>query len=299
VRGFRAQILYALTLHLLGRRIAKKFIERMENGAPSERCRALRKAVSILIDDSSEPNSLRAAIRDLRRHDAGGFANAFLAIPAFNGKSSFGVPAIVTAHRRFRTSPEIIDEIDATLNALIARLESADSLTAEHSRAVSSWCARLARRLGMTSEEVALASRSGLVHDVGKLRTPAEILNAPRSLSAEEWQIMRAHALVGESIVLGIPIIQHLSVAVRSHHERIDGKGYPDGIKGLRIPTIARLVAVADCFNAMIGRRPYRKPMPPSIALMELERHRGTQFDPEIVDAMIDIVAGPAEKRYA
>jgi HD-GYP domain-containing protein (c-di-GMP phosphodiesterase class II) len=151
----------------------------------------------------------------------------------------------------------------------------------------------------MSGQEIVFASRSGLVHDIGKIETPAEILNAPRSLSAEEWDVMRAHALAGEAIVQEIPILRHLSTAVRSHHERIDGKGYPDGTRGLRIPTIARLVAVADSFNAMIGRRAYRKPMPPSIALLELERHRGTQFDPEIVEAMIDIVSRPAEARYA
>jgi energy-coupling factor transport system substrate-specific component len=151
----------------------------------------------------------------------------------------------------------------------------------------------------MSAEEIVLASRSGLIHDVGKLKTPADILNAPRALSADEWEIMRAHALIGEGIVLEIPTLRHLSIAVRSHHERLDGKGYPDGTRGLRIPAIARLVSVADSFNAMIGRRAYRKPMPPSIALVELDRHRGTQFDPDIVDAMIDIVAGSIQARYA
>ena len=299
VRAYRAKVLYALALRLLGRRIAKKVISDLERSAPSARCRAMCNAVDVLVNASSRSGwteRLQTAIQDLWHHDAGGFAKAFLAVPAFESTTNDGAP--LTARRR-RTSPEIVDEIDAALNSLIARLDVADSLTAEHSRAVSSWCARLARRLGMSADEIVLASRSGLVHDVGKLQTPIAILTAPRSLTAEEWDIMRAHALIGEAMVLEIPVIRHLSAAVRSHHERIDGKGYPDGTKGLGIPAIARIVAVADSFNAMVGRRPYRKPMPPSIALLELERHRGTQFDPEIVDAMIDIVAGTAEKRYA
>ncbi len=185
---------------------------------------------------------------------------------------------------------DILDEVDAAINGLVSRLDVVDPLTAEHSRAVASWCTRLARKLGFRADEIVLAARSGLVHDVGKIYTPREILTAPRSLTREEWDVMRAHAAAGESIVRGIPKLAFLSVAVRSHHERLDGKGYPDGMPGSKIPVVARLVAVADSFNAMIGRRPYRRPMPPAIALSEIERHRGTQFDPEIADAILDLV---------
>jgi HD-GYP domain-containing protein (c-di-GMP phosphodiesterase class II)/ATP/maltotriose-dependent transcriptional regulator MalT len=194
---------------------------------------------------------------------------------------------------------ELVDEIDAAINELIARLDTVDALTAEHSRAVSSWCARLARMMGMGADEVTLASRSGLIHDIGKIRTPIEVLTAPRKLTLPEWQIMREHVEAGEDIVRGISPLSFLSVAVRSHHERIDGKGYPDGTAGSKIPFIARLVAVADSFNAMIGRRPYRRPMPPSIALEELQRHRGTQFDPEIAGAMIVAVTSQRSQTCA
>ncbi len=300
VRAYRAKVLAALTLSLLGRKVAVPLIDTFLASAPSERSRALCTAVRSLVlarMHRASREEVDKALELLWKHHAGGFAKAFSEIPAFHHAPR----TLVLPQRARRTGslPDIVDEVDAALNELITRLDRTDPLTAEHSRAVSSWCARLARRLGMSAQEIVLASRSGLIHDVGKLKTPIDILNAPRSLSAEEWEIMRAHALIGESIVLEIPMLRHLSVAVRSHHERIDGKGYPDGARGLRIPTIARLVAVADSFNAMIGRRAYRKPMPPPVALMELERHRGTQFDPEIVDAMIDVVAGPAEARYA
>jgi putative nucleotidyltransferase with HDIG domain len=183
-----------------------------------------------------------------------------------------------------------LDEVDARIDALVMRLESCDPLSSEHSRAVAAWCSRISRRLGLDAQEVTFATRCGLLHDVGKALTPLEVLNAPRALSETEWKIMRAHAAAGERLVRGIPELRTFAPAVRSHHERLDGRGYPDGLPASAIPLTARIVAVADCFNAMIGRRPYRLPMQPTRALEELVRNRGTQFDPEIVDAMVAVV---------
>ena len=191
-----------------------------------------------------------------------------------------------------RVADEPLDEIDARIDGLVVRLEARDPLTSEHSRAVASWCARLGRRLGLDAADVTFVTRCGLLHDVGKAATPLEILNAPRALDRSEWRVMRAHAAAGEAIVRKIPELRAFSPAVRSHHERLDGGGYPDGLPGAAIPLSARIVAVADCFNAMIGRRPYRMPLAPSRALEELVRHRGTQFDPEIVDAMVAVIVG-------
>ena len=101
---------------------------------------------------------------------------------------------------------------------------------------------------------------------------------------------MRGHSAAGAAIVAEVPLIANLVPAVRSHHERFDGTGYPDRLKFEAIPREARIVAVADAFNAMIGRRPYRPPLAPSVALEQLVQGRGTQFDPDIVDAMIDVV---------
>ncbi len=187
---------------------------------------------------------------------------------------------------------ERLDELDSRIDALIVRLESRDPLSSEHSRAVAGWCARLGRRLGLGADEVAFATRCGLLHDVGKALTPLEVLNAPRALDEREWRLMRAHAAAGEALVRQVGELRPFAPAVRSHHERLDGKGYPDGLRLGAIPLMARIVAVADCFNAMIGRRPYRQPMAPSRALDELVQNRGTQFDPEIVEAMIDVVMG-------
>jgi putative nucleotidyltransferase with HDIG domain len=185
---------------------------------------------------------------------------------------------------------EAVDEIDVVIDGLLTRLDQADVLTAEHSRAVASWCARLAKRLGASKEEIVHLGRAGLVHDIGKVSTPIAILTAPRSLDDAEMAIMRQHSAAGALIVRDVPLIANLTPAVRSHHERFDGAGYPDGLKWESIPREARIVAVADSFNAMIGRRPYRPPLAPSVALEQLVEGRGSQFDPDIVDAMIDVV---------
>ncbi len=187
-------------------------------------------------------------------------------------------------------SREAVDEIDVVLDGLLLKLDQADVFTAEHSRAVASWCARLAKTLGGSKDDVLHLTRAGLIHDIGKVTTPASILTAPRGLTEEEYAVMRRHSAEGEKIVLEVPLIANLAPAVRSHHERFDGAGYPDNLRGEAIPHVARIVAVADSFNAMIGRRPYRPPLAPSVALERLVEGRGGQFDPEIVDAMIQVV---------
>ncbi len=185
---------------------------------------------------------------------------------------------------------EAVDEVDVVIDGMLTRLDQTDVLTAEHSRAVASWCTRLAKRLGASKEEAIHLGRAGLIHDIGKVTTPASILTAPRRLDDAEMEIMRGHSEAGALIVREIPLIANLTPAVRSHHERFDGTGYPERLMYESIPREARIVAVADAFNAMIGRRPYRPPLAPSVALEQLVGGRGSQFDPEIVDAMIDVV---------
>lgn len=209
------------------------------------------------------------------------------------------IDAVITEVERLTAIPrlvrepalhEAIDEIDVALDDLVARLDDSDPLTAEHSRAVSAWCARLGRRLALAKHDIVHVSRCGLVHDIGKVTTPSEILNAPRRLSDDEMEIMKRHAEDGAKMIADMPLVNHMVPAVRNHHERFDGRGYPDGLAGGSIPSFARIVAVADAFNAMIGRRPYRPPFSPSIALERLVENRGTQFDPIVVDAMVDVV---------
>ncbi|HTD38782.1 MAG TPA: HD domain-containing phosphohydrolase [Candidatus Limnocylindrales bacterium] len=208
-------------------------------------------------------------------------------------RARFDVEAAIARPRTFARAAaahEAVDEVDVVLDDLLTQLDQSDALTAEHSRAVASWCGRLAKRLGSTKDEVVHLTRAGLIHDIGKVTTPPEILGAPRGLDDEEMAIMRRHAEAGAYIVHEVALIRSLTPAVRSHHERFDGTGYPDRLRFEAIPWVARVVAVADSFNAMIGRRPYRPPLAPSVALERLVEGRGEQFDPDIVDAMIDVV---------
>jgi putative nucleotidyltransferase with HDIG domain len=192
--------------------------------------------------------------------------------------------------KRQESELHAIDPVDAKIDELLFRLSAQDSLTAEHSRSVGMWCWRIAKHLQLSRDDSYIVTRSGLLHDVGKATTPVEILTAPRKLTDEEWEIMRRHAVEGEHIVTNAGELRIFAPAVRSHHERFDGKGYPDGTERGSIPFPARIVSVADAFNAMIARRPYRAPLPPTHAIEELKRNSGTQFDPAAVEAMIAVV---------
>jgi putative nucleotidyltransferase with HDIG domain len=204
-----------------------------------------------------------------------------------------GIVDILDRNGHAATQPAFDDELDSIIAAFLVRLDEADPLSAEHSRAVSLWCRRLAARLGLHDEACRFAARCGMLHDVGKAHTPPAILHAPRALTDGEWIVMRDHTVGGARMLAEFERLRPFEFAARSHHERLDGNGYPDRLEAEDIPQFVRIVTVADCFNAMIGRRPYRLPLSPAIALEQLVRHQGTQFDPGVVEAMIDIVERP------
>jgi putative nucleotidyltransferase with HDIG domain len=195
--------------------------------------------------------------------------------------------------RRTVETVDPVDPIDAKIEDLLHRLSARDEITFEHSRSVGAWCARLSKRMRLSRADATLVTRSGLLHDIGKVLTPPEILKAPRKLMAWEWETMKRHTLDGVRLIEPIRELHALIPAVRWHHERYDGKGYPDGIPLQDIPFAARIVSVADAFNAMIARRPYRPPMSPMAAIAQLRDASSTQFDPAVVDHMIDVVLRP------
>jgi putative nucleotidyltransferase with HDIG domain len=172
-------------------------------------------------------------------------------------------------------------------SALLAMLAERDYGTCCHSKATAEWARRLATALGCDTEAMEFIALCALLHDIGKISTPDRILLKPSPLSAEEWDVMRDHAAAGARILNQIPALQRCAIVVRAHHERFDGVGYPDGLFGSSIPYEARVVAVADAFHAMISERPYRQPIAPRQALKILEEGRGSQWDPDVVDAMI------------
>ncbi len=155
----------------------------------------------------------------------------------------------------------------------------------------------VAGALGLGARALEQVERAALLHDVGKVATPAELLHKDGPLDAHEWKIMREHPVIGERILRRTPELTDIAPIVRHEHERWDGGGYPDGIAGSAIPVGARIILACDAYNAMITERPYRRPMSRENACAELRENAGTQFDPEIVEALLGVLA-PARARY-
>lgn len=188
-------------------------------------------------------------------------------------------------------------EFEVAAGALLASLASHDEGTRLHSGSVAAWARRIARQLRLPEAQATFVERCAVLHDIGKLLTPPEILMKPGPLSPDEWTRMRAHAKEGADMLAAIPALAEYADVVRAHHERPDGRGYPSGLSGAAIPFEARIVSVADSFDAMISRRSYRLPLSPAAAIEEVMRCRGSQFDPDVVDSLIALVAVPARTR--
>lgn len=177
------------------------------------------------------------------------------------------------------------------IDAVLAMLRARDEATCTHSYATGVWCRRLCEGMALSAHTTERIVKAGVLHDVGKIATPDEILLKPGRLTAEEWAIMERHAPFGAEILADIPALATYAPIVRSHHERMDGRGYPDGLVGEEIPFEARVVSVADALHAMVVDRPYRKALTYGEAMDVLRGGRGTQWDGDVVDVMIPIVA--------
>jgi two-component system, cell cycle response regulator len=147
-----------------------------------------------------------------------------------------------------------------------------------------------AERLGLSPYEVERVELAGRLHNVGNLAIPDAILNKPEALFNEEWEIMQTHSEIGQRIVAAAPALAHVAELVRSHHERYDGRGYPDRLAGEEIPIGARIIAVCAAFAAMMRHRPFSDAITVEEALAEIHRYSGTQFDPRVVDAFSELL---------
>ena len=178
---------------------------------------------------------------------------------------------------------------DTTLQALSNALDVRDSETEGHSRRVVEYMELVVRELDVPTSQLATLRRGALLHDIGKIGVPDNVLRKPAALSEAEWTLMKRHPEHGARIISRIPFLEDVSRIVRHHHERWDGTGYPDRLAGEAIPLGARIFAVADSFDAMTSDRPYRRAMSVEAARGEVARCRGTQFDPLVVDAFLSI----------
>jgi putative nucleotidyltransferase with HDIG domain len=175
-----------------------------------------------------------------------------------------------------------------TLTALMSTVEAKDSYTASHEEEVAKLAERVAIRLGALPSHARDVRYAALLHDVGKVAVPSEILLKPGALDEREWVVMKSHAAVGGELVARIDAFAHLAPAVRASHERWDGGGYPDGLAGEQIPLPARIIAACDTYEAIVTDRPYRAAATPAQAREELRRVAGTQLDTRVVDALLD-----------
>jgi HD-GYP domain-containing protein (c-di-GMP phosphodiesterase class II) len=171
-------------------------------------------------------------------------------------------------------------------------VEDDDAYTGEHTRGVVALALRVADRLGLGEEDRRLVEFGALLHDVGKIAVPKAILHKPGPLNGDEWEIMRQHTIAGQRLLDRVGgVLADVGAVVRASHERWDGTGYPDGIAGAEIPLPARVVSACDAYNAMTTDRPYRRALPVAVAVSELRSCAGTQLDPQVVDALIAVLA--------
>jgi putative nucleotidyltransferase with HDIG domain len=220
----------------------------------------------------------------------------------------FALPAVAAQrllllYRQQRETTEALGSANSRLasanlsfaTALVATLDARDRYTAGHSAAVAIYARDIAARMGLSQAEQDLAHLCGLVHDVGKIGLSAGLLEKPGALTLDERRQMEEHPVIGERILRNVDDYGEIAAIVRHHHERVDGNGYPDQLVGAGIPLLARIIAVADGYNAMTSDRPYRDAMPSRVARLRMAQAVETQFDTSVVAAFEAILAGGSE----
>ncbi len=184
---------------------------------------------------------------------------------------------------------ELTAPFDVLLGLLIA-VDTKDRYTFKHSQEVTERALALAQKVGLSEEEMRALEIAGKLHDIGKIGIPTNVLRKPGALTPEEWRMIREHPHLGYLILQQLPQMEVILDAVLHHHERWDGKGYPDEMEGEQIPKLARMLAIADAYSAMLTDRPYRKALSEEEALQEIQNCAGTQFDPELAELFVDLL---------
>lgn len=176
------------------------------------------------------------------------------------------------------------------LNMLTTMVENKDAYTAGHSKRVAMYSIQIARKMKLNEEEQITIYQAGLLHDIGKILTPESILLKPRKFNRQEYDIIKNHSADGEKMVSFISIFKIYAKIIRYHHEHFDGKGYPDGLSGEDIPLLARIMSIADAFDAMTTNRIYKTCKTIEQAIVEIKKCSGTQFDPLVANHAIDVL---------
>ncbi len=194
------------------------------------------------------------------------------------------------AIQNVRLYEQIQESYLRTISALAFALDARDAYTREHSENVTKYAVAIAQEMNLRPSEIERIRRAGLLHDIGKIGIRDGVLLKPGKLTEEEYTDIKAHPAKGEAIVSALPFLKEEAKLIRHHHERYDGKGYPDGISGTAIEKGARILAVADSFDAMRENRVYRKALELNLVCDELKKNSGKQFDPEVTEALLRIL---------
>ncbi len=233
-------------------------------------------------------NAARVVWHDLSMVPLG----AFLAVLwQFNPLSVLlaGLPLLVVRHA-YKTANDLQQQTGDALHALMRIIDERDPHTFDHSERVSRYARRIAEALDLPQDEIQVIASAALLHDLGKVGMSDEILLNPKQLNPEQRRAAQRHAEIGAELLSKFPLFERGADLVRHHHERYDGKGYPDGLMGEAIPIGARIIAIVDAYQAMREVRPYRQALARKAALAQLVEGSGSQFDPQVVDAFIPIL---------
>ena len=185
-----------------------------------------------------------------------------------------------------------IASVYETILAFAEAIGVRDLYTMGHSERVAEYSRLVAQNMGLSPKEQDAVYFAGIVHDIGKIGVPENILNKPSFLDAVEFDVIKMHPYIGAQILRHVSFLEDISLIVAAHHEMFDGSGYPMGLKGEKIPLASRIISVADAFEAMMADRSYRKALPFEVAIEELKKGAGTQFDPEVVEQFLNLLEG-------
>jgi HD-GYP domain-containing protein (c-di-GMP phosphodiesterase class II) len=215
--------------------------------------------------------------------------NTSFTTDTINLLKSFSEQAAVAINNA-RLYQKIQDSYFEIVKALAQAIEAKDPYTHGHSARVMEYAVLIAQKLGLPEEEIESLRYAAILHDIGKIGVRGIVLNNPDSLTDEECDKIKKHPLIGEGIIKPIELLQPIRPLIRHHHEWYNGKGYPDGLSGENIPLDARILVIADAYDAMKSDRPYRKALTEDFIIQELKQGSGTQFEPKLVEVFLEIL---------
>jgi len=198
---------------------------------------------------------------------------------------------LILVHVSFRSYMRLQTETRKTFEKISRILDERDHYTAVHSSEVAELAVKIGQKMGLPQGEIEKIDIAARVHDIGKVAVPDAILLKPAPLTEEEWKVMKRHPLISAELIEGLEIYTPVADAVRHEHERWDGSGYPDGLKGKEIPLLARIIAAADIYNALTTSRPYRKAFTREQAVESIQKMRGKDLDPIVADVLLRVIA--------